>query len=81
MVLNLVERKLMSVNWSIHVLSYCSKTGFSYSKIWVLIFISVGAPKLIITDNAKTFKAASKSLMNIFKSAVVNHYLVRHNIK
>ena len=40
-----------------------------------------GVQKLIVTDNAKTFKAASKRLMNIFKSAAVNHYLVRHNIK
>ena len=40
-----------------------------------------GVPNLIVTDNAKTFKAASKRLTNIFKSAAVNHYLVRHNIK
>ena len=40
-----------------------------------------GIPNLIVMDNAKTFKAASKRLTNIFKSAAVNHYLVRHNIK
>ena len=40
-----------------------------------------GVPRLIVTDNTETFKAASKKLANIFKSSVVNDYLVKHSIK
>lgn len=34
-----------------------------------------GVPSLIVTDNAKTFKAASKKLITLFKSARIRNYL------
>lgn len=40
-----------------------------------------GTPNLIVTDNAKTFKAASKNLVNLFKSPNVNSYLSGRRIK
>ncbi len=40
-----------------------------------------GTPNLIVTDNAKTFKAASKPLIALFKSRIVNRYLNETKIK
>ena len=34
-----------------------------------------GVPSLVVTDNAKTFKAASKKLIALFKSARIRNYL------
>ena len=40
-----------------------------------------GIPSLVVTDNAKTFKSASKKLIALFKSAKVQAYLTEKRIK
>ena len=39
-----------------------------------------GVPGLVVTDNAKTFKAASKKLIALFKSAGIRNYLNERKI-
>ena len=40
-----------------------------------------GIPRIIITDNAKTFKAASKILVKLFKSREISNYLTDRKIR
>ena len=39
-----------------------------------------GTPRLVVTDNAKTFKAFSKTLIKIFKTAEIQAFLARKRI-
>ena len=39
-----------------------------------------GTPNIIVSDNAKTFKSASKTLTRLFKSNSVNNYLINRKI-
>ena len=39
-----------------------------------------GTPRLVVTDNAKTFKAFSKTLVKIFKTAEIQAFLARKRI-
>ena len=40
-----------------------------------------GIPRLIVSDNAKTFKAAAKILVRLFKSSKISAYLAKQEIK
>ncbi|XP_065062391.1 uncharacterized protein LOC135689168 [Rhopilema esculentum] len=40
-----------------------------------------GIPRIIVTDNAKTFKAASKILVKLFKSREISNYLTDRKIR